>query len=109
MERSTGLLSFVATGWRAIFAFFQPLYEADGGAGEIPFCTQLVFEETLKVEVQGLLLIGEEQKDRHFNFERFLENRSEEHTSELQSPDHLVCRLLLEKKKKCRHRNMQGA
>src|SRR5690348_141373 len=35
----------------------------------------------------------------------FLENsvlllRSEEHTSELQSPVHLVCRLLLEKKKK---------
>src|SRR5258708_20893421 len=29
-------------------------------------------------------------------YERF---RSEEHTSELQSPDHLVCRLLLEKKK----------
>src|SRR5258708_10931694 len=39
------------------------------------------------------------------------ETRSEEHTSELQSPDHLVCRLLLEKKKnfnhagaQCRHR-----
>src|SRR5258708_22299048 len=30
-------------------------------------------------------------------------DRSEEHTSELQSPDHLVCRLLLEKKKS-RHR-----
>src|SRR5258708_17121718 len=29
----------------------------------------------------------------------FMEVRSEEHTSELQSPDHLVCRLLLEKKK----------
>src|SRR5258708_14724793 len=29
--------------------------------------------------------------------------RSEEHTSELQSPDHLVCRLLLEKKKHKRH------
>src|SRR5690348_17683832 len=28
------------------------------------------------------------------------EQRSEEHTSELQSPVHLVCRLLLEKKKK---------
>src|SRR5436189_2496634 len=28
------------------------------------------------------------------------ENRSEEHTSELQSPMYLVCRLLLEKKKK---------
>src|SRR5258708_31706524 len=30
-------------------------------------------------------------------------NRSEEHTSELQSPDHLVCRLLLEKKKNAHH------
>src|SRR5438876_8813434 len=29
--------------------------------------------------------------------------RSEEHTSELQSPVHLVCRLLLEKKKKTVH------
>src|SRR5258708_12838579 len=33
--------------------------------------------------------------ERHLGIER-----SEEHTSELQSPDHLVCRLLLEKKKK---------
>src|SRR5574337_1804601 len=31
---------------------------------------------------------------------RYLEVRSEEHTSELQSPLNLVCRLLLEKKKK---------
>src|SRR5438552_5667038 len=29
-----------------------------------------------------------------------VQHRSEEHTSELQSPDHIVCRLLLEKKKK---------
>src|SRR5438552_11541585 len=33
--------------------------------------------------------------------------RSEEHTSELQSPDHLVCRLLLEKKKQ--HRSQYQA
>jgi len=32
--------------------------------------------------------------------ERFVPIRSEEHTSELQSPMYLVCRLLLEKKKK---------
>src|SRR5258708_26745986 len=32
-------------------------------------------------------------------FPRTADRRSEEHTSELQSPDHLVCRLLLEKKK----------
>src|SRR5690348_18062296 len=31
---------------------------------------------------------------------RMVSLRSEEHTSELQSPVHLVCRLLLEKKKK---------
>src|SRR5947208_9238996 len=34
---------------------------------------------------------------------RQLPARSEEHTSQLQSPDHLVCRLLLEKKKKEHH------
>src|SRR3989442_10039798 len=32
-------------------------------------------------------------------------NRSEEHTSELQSRPHLVCRLLLEKKKKHQRNN----
>src|SRR5256885_8473726 len=36
------------------------------------------------------------------------EGRSEEHTSELQSPCNLVCRLLLEKKKK-RHSTRHGA
>src|SRR5258708_15070236 len=34
--------------------------------------------------------------------------RSEEHTSELQSPDHLVFRLLLEKKKKYRHQKRKN-
>src|SRR5207244_12890123 len=42
--------------------------------------------------VAGLAI--EEQKSR-----ASASFRSEEHTSELQSPDHLVCRLLLEKKK----------
>src|SRR5258708_25366173 len=31
---------------------------------------------------------------------RFVRERSEEHTPELQSPDHIVCRLLLEKTKR---------
>src|SRR2546426_5752731 len=34
--------------------------------------------------------------------------RSEEHTSELQSPCNLVCRLLLEKKKKNNHLRLRG-
>src|SRR5207244_11876010 len=33
-------------------------------------------------------------------------HRSEEHTSELQSPDHLVCRLLLEKQKKKKYQTL---
>src|SRR5438552_9718135 len=37
--------------------------------------------------------------------DRVRRRRSEEHTSELQSPDHLVCRLLLEKKKKNKKKN----
>src|SRR5258708_24790879 len=36
-------------------------------------------------------------------------SRSEEHTSELQSPDHLVCRLLLEKKKKKKTKTHHGS
>src|SRR5690348_18013793 len=36
----------------------------------------------------------------HRDSSRQRHRRSEEHTSELQSPVHLVCRLLLEKKKK---------
>src|SRR5207253_2996015 len=36
-------------------------------------------------------------------------SRSEEHTSELQSRGHLVCRLLLEKKKSVRHRAIRRA
>src|SRR5690606_41512070 len=40
----------------------------------------------------ALLLVGERQRPQR-------EDRSEEHTSELQSRENLVCRLLLEKKK----------
>src|SRR2546426_8243881 len=42
-----------------------------------------------------------------FSAVRFRAKRSEEHTSELQSPCNLVCRLLLEKKKK-KHEYIQN-
>src|SRR5205814_8493949 len=41
-------------------------------------------------------------QDRHEQGKKEQRNRSEEHTSELQSLRHLVCRLLLEKKKQKR-------
>src|SRR5258708_29071863 len=66
-----------------------------------PFC--LVDDVISAVDIRDAagyqLCTVERQKGRRRT------DRSEEHTSELQSPDHLVCRLLLEKKKK----NIVGA
>src|SRR5258708_29787662 len=49
-----------------------------------------------------------ERRNRNWSSRILSAIRSEEHTSELQSPDHLVCRLLLEKKNiiviKCKSR-----
>src|SRR5258708_12020740 len=46
----------------------------------------------------GILVARQNGKNRASLDIPVLTGRSEEHTSELQSPDHLVCRLLLEKK-----------
>src|SRR2546426_4311090 len=51
----------------------------------------------LALDAEGRLLIAEEGAGRILRLEP--SGRSEEHTSELQSPCNLVCRLLLEKKK----------
>src|SRR2546426_5843609 len=66
--------------------------------------------ETNEGELQGeerrsasAVRAGQENGERiaHFAIENVpREQRSEEHTSELQSPCNLVCRLLLEKKKR---------
>src|SRR5258708_10562790 len=54
--------------------------------------------------VGGVTLLSDPQADaRKTAHQRIGQERSEEHTSELQSPDHLVCRLLLEKKKSHLH------
>src|SRR5690348_18024468 len=50
--------------------------------------------------VQKWLRMRNERGQGNGHHERSLA-RSEEHTSELQSPVHIVCRLLLEKKKRC--------
>src|SRR2546426_4692227 len=49
-------------------------------------------------DLEPFALRSEAVRGRHFHV--LEEDRSEEHTSELQSPCNLVCRLLLEKKKK---------
>src|SRR5690625_6870773 len=50
--------------------------------------------------ILGLYRLSKELKSLGITEVADLHNRSEEHTSELQSRGHLVCRLLLEKKKK---------
>src|SRR4051794_41615962 len=55
----------------------------------------IVDGEPALIPILGRLFVG-----RVCAGEQPPEDRSEEHTSELQSPVHLVCRLLLEKKKK---------
>src|SRR5258708_15495501 len=65
------------------------------------------FQHAGEAERQAMLMAplpGEQKRRRRRRRRRSAlpppDTRSEEHTSELQSPDHLVCRLLLEKKKK---------
>src|SRR5256885_12281851 len=63
--------------------------------GSRPFALQLAVLHLLVVETWGVWQGGGSAG----GLGRGLEGRSEEHTSELQSPCNLVCRLLLEKKK----------
>src|SRR5438876_7811710 len=73
-----------------------------------PYTT--LFRSPLKTVVFGSWPIATKTPSRpssRVSFDSAL--RSEEHTSELQSPVHLVCRLLLEKKKQsstCSHRHL---
>src|SRR5258708_12730412 len=58
----------------------------------------LVLIDAIEIEKND----AEQARENVFNSpwpDKISVHRSEEHTSELQSPDHLVCRLLLEKKK----------
>src|SRR5690554_7425793 len=68
-----------------------------------------LLEQNLAIKKQGYLLEKEELEKRIQRVEVKLEQsrqlRSEEHTSELQSRPHLVCRLLLEKKKNKQHKD----
>src|SRR5258708_29857016 len=89
-------------GLEGIVAANSSICYIDGDAGVLAYrgidihelAEKSTFEETCyllwfgRLQVSGLFKRG------------FFSKRSEEHTSELQSPDHLVCRLLLEKKKK---------
>src|SRR5207244_5319721 len=78
-----------------------------GGANGLDFLVQIVHD--LRSPLTSILFLAEtlmqersgpvnERQQRQLGLIYSAAFRSEEHTSELQSPDHLVCRLLLEKK-----------
>src|SRR5574344_2981567 len=85
------------------------LVEAASGTGKSSLCS---FIYGYRKDYQGTITFDAENT-RDYSISKWvdirkhtlsilfqeLRIRSEEHTSELQSPDHLVCRLLLEKKK----------
>src|SRR5690606_41809524 len=58
--------------------------------------------------LQAVIALGEAEVRKPLVADAHLGVRSEEHTSELQSRENLVCRLLLEKKKKKKQTNTRG-
>src|SRR3989449_7662488 len=70
-----------------------PLHDA------LPIPARLTAEPAEDLRVDDAQARTRQHRDRQLRDHRHVKRRSEEHTSELQSRLHLVCRLLLEKKK----------
>src|SRR2546427_7373573 len=84
---------------------YTTLFRSDGHAHPVRRLVRLVRQ------VGGLGaeedVDGEAQRIGHAEHACHRGGRSEEHTSELQSQSNLVCRLLLEKKKKIQHTSVE--
>src|SRR5438552_11488491 len=87
------------------FSFFFLLIRPPPRSTLFPYTTlsDLCGREALKAQpifgkIQNGTAFFTAELTQHYPLGLLPLQRSEEHTSELQSPDHLVCRLLLEKK-----------
>src|SRR5258707_4651775 len=76
---------------------YTTLFRSEGAVGTGPPAAADAFDEVVDYDKQGF---GVAEIGSHHVAESFGEYRSEEHTSELQSRQYLVCRLLLEKNTK---------
>src|SRR5690625_6331428 len=65
--------------------------------GIMPYITASIITQLLRVVIPAFERLQKEGPEGQARLTQY--TRSEEHTSELQSRGHLVCRLLLEKKK----------
>src|ERR1035437_8632339 len=84
---------------------------AKGETGAMPQLQLPIFPQGLTSITEDLAFQPEDGKVVYFHgllpvFQHDEKDRSEEHTSELQSRQYLVCRLLLEKKKKAKAREV---
>src|SRR5258708_23422241 len=90
-----------------VFSFFFLMIRRPPRSTLFPYTTLFrsvssdTFERHMRRSLE-VVYIGDLPRWLRVDLDRW---RSEEHTSELQSPDHLVCRLLLEKKKKSQQQN----
>src|SRR2546426_5178625 len=71
----------------------------------LPVCPTYAGDEFIRIKHQLSVWTSAVAPTTNEGVFRQIRNRSEEHTSELQSPCNLVCRLLLEKKKYARFRS----
>src|SRR2546426_6526787 len=83
-------------GLRTLYFFFFLMIRRPPRSTLFPYTT--LFRSGVRRDERRDVGLGEQGLDRGKPAPRI--GRSEEHTSELQSPCNLVCRLLLEKKKK---------
>src|SRR5690625_1267245 len=89
------VVSIITYVWLLVLGSFRPLFEPPVAA-ELNILTGVLVLGLLPVAV----MLGMNHSIKAVFERNDLDLRSEEHTSELQSRGHLVCRLLLEKKKK---------
>src|SRR6266850_3078589 len=83
-----------------VFFFFFLMIRRPPRSTLFPYTTLFRSRESPRCRRAGRGDPGARRPARRARQQRRLHARSEEHTSELQSPCNLVCRLLLEKKKK---------
>src|SRR5437870_9795776 len=92
-----------ALDWLRLFHSFPTRRSSDLAGSEHVIRFQMGDRQFTPPEISAFVLRELKERASRFN-SRNTNARSEEHTSELQSRGHLVCRLLLEKKKKKRYK-----
>src|SRR5687768_2988934 len=102
-EQRDQIAGMVARGFTTFKEFM--IYESEGWQSD----DRALFGTLEQMKEHGAMLLVHAESARVLDELIARHHRSEEHTSELQSRLHLVCRLLLEKKKKITRRQSQCA